>query len=114
MHPPKGVYRMTVNNNMPNVYQVGAAQTPYLYNVTCTVQDTEYSQTLPAGTKKFNIISRDGTPFRLAYETGYVAGPTAPYRTCLIKNEDNLNCQDLTLYVASAVAGNVIEIEAWV
>lgn len=95
------------------VATVNHAATPTLYAVTMTTQNTEYSQALPAGTKKFTIISRDGTPFRLAYVTGKVAAPTDPYRTLTAKGEDNLNLASLTLYFACSAAGKVVEIEAW-
>lgn len=87
--------------------------TPALYTVTMTTQNVEYSQALPAGTKKFTIVSRDGTPFRLAYVTDKVAAPTDPYRTVVSKGEDNLNAAALTLYFACSAAGKVVEIEAW-
>jgi hypothetical protein len=98
--------------------QTGApvpATTPTLYNVTMTNPDTEYSQALPAKTKKFTIHTRDGTAFRLAYVTGKVATPTEPYFTIptnAIKSEDSLTTAT-TIYFACAAAAKVIEIEAW-
>ena len=96
---------------------------PTIYNVTMTVADTEYSQQLSRYTKKFLIHTRDETPFRLAFETGFVATPTEPYFThpantryweddvCLrVANAD----WDGTLYFASDSAGKVIEIIEWV
>jgi len=91
------------------------ATKPTIYNVTMTLADTEYSQALPAKTKKFTIHTRDGTAFRLAYETGKVATPTEPYFSIpasAIKSEDNLTTA-VTLYFACAAAAKVIEIEAW-
>ena len=91
------------------------ATTPAIYNVTMTLADTEYSQALPAQTKKFTIHTRDGTAFRLAYVTGKVAAPTEPYFTIPtngIKSEDYLTTS-VTLYFACAAAGKIVEIEAW-
>ena len=91
------------------------ATTPTIYNVTMTNADTEYSQALPAQTKKFTIHTRDGTAFRLAYVTGKVAAPTEPYFTIPtngIKSEDYLTTS-VTLYFACAAAGKIVEIEAW-
>jgi len=86
------------------------------YAVTMTNANTEYSQALPANTKKFRIHLRDWTGFRLAYETGKVATPTDPYETIpdgAEKYEEELNLASHTLYFASAAAGKTAEIEAW-
>lgn len=102
------------------------ATTVALYHKVMTLANTEYSQALPANTKKFTIRCIEpvvvgatpsaGPAFRLAYVTGKVATPTAPFRTIdssVVKSEDNLNLAAATLYFACAVAGKVIEIEAW-
>ena len=91
------------------------ALTPAIYNVTMTSADTEYSQALPTNTKKFLIHTRDGTTFRLAFVTGKVAMPTAPYFTVLANDiyyEDDIKATP-TLYFGCASAGKVIEIIAW-
>jgi hypothetical protein len=78
--------------------------------------DTEYSQALPAGTKKFSIKTRDGTAFRSAFVTGKVAGPVDPYNTIPAStaySEDGLKLTSITLYLACAVAGKVAEITVW-
>ena len=86
------------------------------YAVALTLANTEYSQALPANTKKFRIHLRDYSEFRLAYETGKVAAPTDPYETIPSGNEkyeDGLLFATLTVYLASPVAGKTAEIEAW-
>ena len=86
------------------------------YAVALTLVDTEYSQALPANTKKFRVHLRDYATFRLAYETGKVATPTDPYEIIPAgseKYEDGLNLSALTIYLASPVAGKTAEIEAW-
>jgi len=86
------------------------------YAVALTLGDTQYSQALPANTKKFRIHLRDYATFRLAYETGKVAGSVDPYETIPAgseKYEDGLNLSALTVYLASPVAGKTAEIEAW-
>jgi len=86
------------------------------YAVALTNADTEYSQALPANTKKFRVHLRDYATFRLAYETGKVATPTDPYETIPAgseKYEDGLNLSALTIYLASPVAGKTAEVEAW-
>jgi len=78
--------------------------------------DTEYSQALPTNTKRFVVRTRDGTSFRLAFVTGKVATPTAPYFTVPSNTsyqEDNIFLASQTVYFACDVAGKIIEIIAW-
>lgn len=87
-----------------------------VYNVTMTNADTEYEQALSANTKKFLIQTRDGTAFRLAFVTGKVATPTAPYFTVRANNaywEDLIKPSTLTLFFACASAAKIIEIIEW-
>jgi len=95
---------------------VKAGTTPVIYNVTMTNANTEYSQALPSNTKKFSIASQDGTAFRIAFVTGKVATPTAPYKTVQANTEyyeDMINPSSLTLFFACGSAGKVVEIIAW-
>lgn len=97
-----------------------AKGTPTIYNVTMTSADTEYSQELPAGCKAFAISVQDGVStdkLRVAFATGKVATPTAPY----LKypgdseySEDGLNMTSKTLYFACSAAGKVAQIVTWV
>ena len=96
---------------------------PTIYNVTMTLADTEYSQQISQYTKQFMVHTRDESSFRLAFETGYVATPTAPYLTIPVNAryfEDKVFLRvqttdwDGTLYFASDSAGKYIEIVEWV
>jgi len=97
-----------------------ASDTPFIYNVTMTNADTEYSQALPAGCKSFSLSVQapDKTKyFRYAYVTGKVATPTAPYKiyTCDVEAyQENVNLDAQTIYFACNEAGKVMQIEAWV
>lgn len=89
---------------------------PTIYNVTLTLANTEYSQALNLGTKKFMVSERNGNPFRLAFEAGKVAAPTEPYKTVLSNQvywEDSVNLVGVTLYLAAPVGERVIEIITW-
>lgn len=100
---------------------------PTIFNVTMANANTEYSQALPPHTKRFSIKTRDGTAFRIAFVTGKVAAPTAPYLTVPANveySEDSLNVGFeagvvigagvlLTLYFGCGVAAKVVEIIAW-
>jgi len=93
--------------------------TPYIYNVTLTAADTEYSQALPAQTKRFSVSIRDGADtnnFRVAFVTGKVATPTAPYAKYpadVEYYEDGVFLNGVTVYVAGSHAGDVAQIIAW-
>ncbi|MBA7700768.1 hypothetical protein ES703_109492 [subsurface metagenome] len=96
--------------------KVNKATTPVIYNVTMTDADTEYSQVLPANTKKYTIQTRDGTAFRMAFVTGKVATPTEPYLTIGtdgFHHEDLIEPASLTLFFACGEAAKVAEIIAW-
>ena len=87
------------------------------YAVALTTLNTEYSQALPANTKKFRVHLRSGNTFRLSFATGKVATPTDPYETIQSgceKYEDNLNLTDVILYLAAPTSTEVAEVEAWV
>ena len=95
---------------------VKEATTPTIYNVTMASADTEYSQALPANTKKFTVQCQGNYDVRFAFETGKVATPTAPY--AIIKAgmnyyEDNLNLTTKTLYFGCGTAAQVLEIVCW-
>jgi hypothetical protein len=92
------------------------ATTPTLYAVTMTTANTEYSQLLPTGTKKYRIHLRDFSGFYFAYVTGKVATPTDPYETIAANNEkyeDNLYLTSITIYFSSTASSKVAEIEVW-
>ena len=95
---------------------------PAIYNVTLTNANTEYSQALPAGVRAFALQPRTGVDVRFAYVTGKVAAPTAPYWTMKagggfgvddVKMNVALGEGAITLFLASASAGTVVEIQAW-
>jgi hypothetical protein len=87
-----------------------------VYNVTLTLANTEYSQALPANTRKIAFRARTTVECRYAFVTGKVAAPTEPYSTLKAGAEytaDGINLTSKTLYLASATAGTVVEIEVW-
>jgi len=89
---------------------------PTVFNETLTVADKEYSVALPSSTKEIRFICRTLFDVRFAWATGKVAAPTAPYLTLLAGMEYSSDDNDITakkLYLASAEAGVVVEIEVW-
>jgi len=108
------VFRDAINTELAK--KVNKATTQVIYNVAMADADAEYSQALPANTKRFSIHLRDYSEFRFAYETGKVAAPTEPYETIPVgheKHEEEIEPSSLTLYFASPAATKVAEIEAW-
>lgn len=92
------------------------ATTVAVYNTTLTLADTEYSQALPANTLQFRFRCRTIYDVRFAFVTGKVAGPVAPYLTLPAGMEyysDQNDLTGITLFLASAQAGVVVELEVW-
>lgn len=88
---------------------------PTTVNQTLTAADTEYSVSL-AGIKHFSMQARGSADVRFAFATGKVAASTSPFAT--MKAGSNWStpektCFDGTLYLASPVAGVVVEIVYW-
>ena len=95
---------------------VSEAATVVEYSVTLTNANTEYSQVLPANCRKLAFRCRTGAVCRYAWVTGKVATPTAPYQTLQTFADfvlDGVKIVAGTVYLASATAGVVIEMEAW-
>jgi len=90
--------------------------TPAHYNVALTLAATEYSQALPANCRAFRFQCRTAFDVRYAFVTGKVATPVEPYFTLksgVICIEKDVKLAAATLYLASATAAVVVEIEAW-
>lgn len=88
---------------------------PTCYNVTMTLADTEYSQALPDPCKGLLIGTQDGTAFRLAFVTGKVATPTAPYMAIPANTHvsfDSVYWAATTVYVGCGSAAKVAQMIA--
>ena len=86
------------------------------YNVTLTNANTEYSQALPANCRKLILRCRTADTVRYAWATGKVTTPTAPYQTLKPNVDysiDGIKIASGIIYLASATAGVVVEMEAW-
>ena len=84
-----------------------------VYNVTLTNANTEYSQELPPNARALAVQPRTAVDVRMAFVTGKVATPTAPYFTMKTGNAfslQELQADSTTVYLASATAGTVVEI----
>lgn len=88
------------------------------YNVELTVVDTEYKQKLPpGGTQKIMIQARTNAEIRYSFTEGKVAGSVSPYNTLKagrVYYENDLTVHSgMTLFLASSVAGIVVEVNVW-
>lgn len=91
---------------------------PTLYHVTVTNADTEYSQALPTNATAADVRLQDGTAFRLAWVTGKVATPTAPYLTVPAGHKYSRvgmsTRRAYTIYIAAPAGTKTAEIEVWI
>jgi len=96
-----------------------SAKTPAVANVTITNANTEYTYTIPDDTKKIAFSIQDGVStdnYRIAYITGKVATPTAPYlkyNSDIEYSETNINLAGTTLYFAHSAGTKVAQIICW-
>lgn len=108
-----------VNGQRLGVLAVGLADgaaSATTYNIDVAVANVEYSQAIPDGTTHISFRCRDDATIRFAWESGKVAGPTAPYQTLRPGGEYSqtlLYTSGVTLYVASSTAGVTVEVEVW-
>lgn len=93
--------------------------TPTTAVVTLTSANTEYTYEFPAGTRRYALRARDGSSsnhYRWAWVTGKVATPTDPYFKVpadVAEFQAGVDVGGDTIYLASATAGMVIQIESW-
>ncbi len=89
------------------------ATAPTIYNKTMTLADTEYSQALPANTKKFTVKCRGEYDVKLCFTE---SGSGTTYITIPSQQsywEDGIVDASITLYFQCATAAQVLEIVAW-
>lgn len=89
------------------------ATTPKVYNVSCPLAGTEYSQALSAGTVRYTLRSRGGGKIQYSFTLG-ASGTT--YITVMpgcSESEDGLSLTGKTLYFQSSKASDTIEIKEW-
>jgi hypothetical protein len=84
-------------------------------NKTLTAADTEYNVDI-TGAKRVSFNCRTATEIRFAFVTGLVATPTGAYRVLPAGSQwsdDYMINNQAKLYLASDVAGVVVEVEQW-
>ena len=103
-----------VSINLPTV-DAGGVGTPLIRRVVLTLATTEYSYTLPVGTKQFNVLNEGADIVTLSYETGGSGDPTR--NTEIDPNnsyeETGLNITQLTIYLQSASPAQTVKVISW-
>jgi len=89
------------------------AQNPFTYNTTMTSASTEYSQALPAGTKKFSMQCRTAFNVQLSFDVGQSGVTYTTIKAGTNYFEDNVDLPSTTAYFQCADANKVFEILAW-
>ena len=89
------------------------AKSPTIFNVSLSLADTEFMQTLPDNTRAFSIKPRQmDRTIQLAYISGesstkFITVPPGGFW------KDILALASKTIFIQSSIAGTVAEIEAW-
>jgi hypothetical protein len=86
--------------------------TPNVLNKTLTLANTEYSQALPAGTRRFTLQARTSHLVQLCYTNGASGTTFISVKAGSSYSEEHID-SGATLYMQSANAGTVVEIIAW-
>lgn len=91
------------------------ATTPIIYNVSAPTANTEYSQALPVGTKKFTAKVRSGlAKMQYAYISGQTGTNYMSVPTGGVVDQTDLNTAGVvTFYFQTNKATQILEIEAW-
>lgn len=87
---------------------------PTIANVDLTLPDTEYSYTIPAGTRRFQVKLRDpGAELKVAFEAGDSSVTYITLPSGRSYNELNVKGSGNALYLQSPTAGQVAEVLSW-
>lgn len=96
------------------VAQLEAGNTPTIYNVTSPgTANTEFSQALASGTKKFMIRNRDKSDIQLAFNSGESGTLYITIPGCSTYTEDLVKLGSVTLYMQIQGVSETIEILEW-
>ena len=90
------------------------ASNPLLSNMSILLANTEYSFSLPAGTKQFEFRSRLGAKLQIAYTSGDTGSIFKTiWSGCLYSETGLLLTASLDIYVQGSKPNDVLEILSW-
>ena len=84
-----------------------------VYNVTCVSANTEYSQALPSGCKKFTLKCRQARDVKATLVSGESGTKYLTIPSGSSWSEDSLNLSGKSLYFQTGNANSIVEIVAW-
>lgn len=94
-----------------------APSNPFIYRITLGLANVEYVRDLPDNAKSLMFRAENDADIRYSFETGHVGDATSPYmilRSGEVYSKEHINlAAGMALYLGSATAGTVVEIEAW-
>lgn len=91
---------------------IESASSPKVYNLTSPITPlTEFSQLLSDGVKKIIIRSRGNSDILVSFESGMSEFFTIPCGATY--SDDNLNLNNVTLYLKTSKASEIVEILEW-
>lgn len=112
-----GVEELAINpdGSINVVAATGGASNPLIQNISLLLADTEYTITIPSGTKKFAIRSRTGLP---KMQLSYIAGQSSSnfitiYPGNIYTENDLLLQASINVYIQSSKASQIIEVVSW-
>lgn len=92
---------------------IESSSSPKIYNVICTLANTEYSQVLSDGVKKLIVRTRGNGSLQVCFESGNSNVEFITIPCGATYSEDNLNLSGVTLYFQTNVASEIVEILEW-
>jgi len=97
-----------------NVINNATAGTPGTSNVSAAIAGTGYQYSIPVGTKRLTIRSRERGRLRFAYSAGDLTSNFVTVPPGNTKTIDNIaTTASITLHFSSTKNGDVLEIETW-
>jgi len=106
-----GETAVEVVGNITNDIEVST--TPVIYNKSVASADTEESQALTTGTKKFMIKVRGNARLQVSFVENESGTKFSTVPPGAVYKEEGLNLTDFTLYFQTSKATQIVEITEW-
>lgn len=112
-----GSFNLTISDGidlLKGIFPTELIDSPFISNVSLLLANTEYSFIMPAGTRQYLIVARNGSKIQLSYEVGQTAleyvtiRPWVSYQEKLLKG-----AVARTVYFRSSQPSEILEILYW-
>jgi len=94
--------------------KIVTATSPNIYNLSMPIAGTEYSQALSNGTKKILVRARNRSQLRIAFISGDTSTTWITVEPGAVYFEENLDLNNVIIYLQSTAASQITEILEWV